>query len=165
MTMTFDNPFQHDGIWLKGNLHTHTTESDGDASPQDRVDAYSAAGYDFLSITDHEVVTHPYILDPKGMTLIPGIELFGENPLGGSPFHIVGIDVPDHFRPVDSGDVQETIDALRAVGALPFVAHPYWCGQTVRDLEILEGVLGVEVFNTDCMRTIGKGCSAVHWDQ
>jgi len=165
MATMVDNPFQCEGVWLKGNLHTHTTESDGDVSPQERVDQYAAAGYDFLSITDHEVITNPFILDSKGMVLIPGIELVCENPLGGSPYHIVGIGVPEHFRPIDSGDMRESIDALRAVGALPVVAHPYWCGHTVRDLEILEGVLGVEVFNTDCQRTIGKGTSAVHWDQ
>ena len=39
--------------WLKGNLHSHTTCSDGRLSPQQRADAYAAHGYDFLAITDH----------------------------------------------------------------------------------------------------------------
>ena len=49
----FENPFESDGEWLKGNLHTHTTLSDGRLSPQERVTAYEARGYDFLALTDH----------------------------------------------------------------------------------------------------------------
>ena len=45
--------------WFRGNLHTHTTNSDGD-SPPDVVTAwYRDAGYDFLALTDHDLLTHP----------------------------------------------------------------------------------------------------------
>ena len=40
--------------WLKGNLHAHTTESDGSRPPQEVVDDYAARGYDFLMISDHD---------------------------------------------------------------------------------------------------------------
>src|SRR5688572_24689968 len=43
--------------WYKGNLHTHTTNSDGDSSPEDVVRWYKANGYDFVAITDHEHIT------------------------------------------------------------------------------------------------------------
>ena len=39
---------------LRGNLHAHTTFSDGVRSPQALVDEYESRGYDFLAITDHE---------------------------------------------------------------------------------------------------------------
>jgi hypothetical protein len=39
---------------LKGNLHAHTTFSDGVRSPTRLVAAYESRGYDFLAITDHE---------------------------------------------------------------------------------------------------------------
>ena len=39
---------------LRGNLHAHTTFSDGVRSPQALVEEYEARGYDFLAITDHE---------------------------------------------------------------------------------------------------------------
>ncbi len=51
------NPFAQPGEWLRGNLHTHTTRSDGLLSPQATVDEYARRGYDFLSLTDHSVVT------------------------------------------------------------------------------------------------------------
>lgn len=39
---------------LRGNLHAHTTFSDGVRSPAAVVAEYEAQGYDFLAITDHE---------------------------------------------------------------------------------------------------------------
>src|SRR2546422_1617656 len=40
--------------WLRGNLHAHTTYSDGVKTPQELIAEYEALGYDFLAITDHE---------------------------------------------------------------------------------------------------------------
>jgi predicted metal-dependent phosphoesterase TrpH len=39
---------------LRGNLHAHTTFSDGVRSPAALVSEYETLGYDFLAITDHE---------------------------------------------------------------------------------------------------------------
>jgi len=39
--------------WWKGNTHTHTLWSDGDAAPELAVDWYRARGYAFLALTDH----------------------------------------------------------------------------------------------------------------
>lgn len=39
---------------LRGNLHAHTTFSDGVRSPERLIAAYEELGYDFLAITDHE---------------------------------------------------------------------------------------------------------------
>lgn len=39
---------------LRGNLHAHTTFSDGLLSPERLVAEYEALGYDFLAITDHD---------------------------------------------------------------------------------------------------------------
>lgn len=39
---------------LRGNLHAHTTFSDGIRSPAALVAEYEARGYDFLAITDHQ---------------------------------------------------------------------------------------------------------------
>ena len=47
--------FSGDGNWYKGNLHAHTTESDGMQTPEERVKAYRSKGYSFLAITDHNV--------------------------------------------------------------------------------------------------------------
>jgi hypothetical protein len=39
---------------LRGNLHAHTTYSDGVRSPAALLAEYESRGYDFLAITDHE---------------------------------------------------------------------------------------------------------------
>jgi PHP domain/PHP-associated len=39
---------------LRGNLHAHTTFSDGVRTPAALVEEYEGRGYDFLAITDHE---------------------------------------------------------------------------------------------------------------
>ncbi len=38
---------------LRGNLHAHTTFSDGVRAPEALIADYEALGYDFLAITDH----------------------------------------------------------------------------------------------------------------
>jgi hypothetical protein len=43
--------------WFKGNLHTHTANSDGDSPPAEVVAWYKNNAYDFLVITDHEHLT------------------------------------------------------------------------------------------------------------
>ena len=46
-------PFDQPGRFYKGNLHTHSTRSDGTLSPGAVLAAYRERGYDFLSLTDH----------------------------------------------------------------------------------------------------------------
>ena len=43
--------------WWKGNLHTHTLWSDGDDFPEMSADWYRARGYNFLALTDHNVLS------------------------------------------------------------------------------------------------------------
>ncbi len=42
--------------WWKGNLHTHSLWSDGDDFPEMVVDRYKKAGYDFLALSDHNIL-------------------------------------------------------------------------------------------------------------
>ena len=43
--------------WWKGNTHTHTLWSDGDAAPEHVVDWYVSHGYHFLVLSDHNVLS------------------------------------------------------------------------------------------------------------
>ena len=64
-----------DCAWYKGNLHTHTTESDGDADPEFVVNWFMEHGYDFLVLSDHN---HRTILEHEvegGPLMIPGEEV------------------------------------------------------------------------------------------
>lgn len=42
--------------WYKGNLHTHTYWSDGDDFPEMVADWYKTRGYDFLALSDHNII-------------------------------------------------------------------------------------------------------------
>jgi len=65
---------------LRGNLHAHTTFSDGVLPPHRLVEEYERLGYDFLAITDHDdLVSADYWralgrLAPR-LLLFQGIEL------------------------------------------------------------------------------------------
>lgn len=42
--------------WYKGNLHTHSYWSDGDEFPEMIMDWYKSKGYDFVALTDHNIL-------------------------------------------------------------------------------------------------------------
>ena len=42
--------------WYKGNLHTHTYWSDGDDFPEMVADWYKSRSYDFLALSDHNII-------------------------------------------------------------------------------------------------------------
>ena len=58
--MSLQNPYLSNGFtWLRGNLHAHTTLSDGQLPPEAVIAAYEQAGYDFLAISDHDKLVPP----------------------------------------------------------------------------------------------------------
>ncbi len=42
--------------WYKGNLHTHSYWSDGDEFPEMIMDWYKSNGYDFVALSDHNIL-------------------------------------------------------------------------------------------------------------
>ena len=75
------NPFALPGRFLKGNLHTHSTLSDGHRSPEEVCDYYARNGYDFFSLTEHFQeryrwpVADTRAFERAGFITIPGAEL------------------------------------------------------------------------------------------
>src|SRR3972149_5619144 len=62
--------------WYRGNLHTHTINSDGDSPPYEVLAWYKRNGYQFLAITDHNSFTDPALYDtnPSDQFLLIGAE-------------------------------------------------------------------------------------------
>jgi hypothetical protein len=110
--------------WLKGNLHTHTLESDGDSKPADVVRWYAEHGYDFLVLTDHDKVTR--VPDAAGIVLIPGEEVTDRLPK--KPLHVNAIGIAEPIQPQHGTTpvevLQRNIDAVRKAGALALINHP-----------------------------------------
>ena len=59
--------FNAPGRWFRGNLHTHSTNSDGLLSPEEVLRFYKDRGYDFLAISDHRVTTEIANQDSSGL--------------------------------------------------------------------------------------------------
>ncbi len=65
-------PFSQPGRWFRGNLHTHTNRSDGRLAPAEVIEWHVDHGYDFVAITDHNVVTNPHeFSSPPSLLVIP----------------------------------------------------------------------------------------------
>jgi hypothetical protein len=157
-------PFEGDGVWLRCALHAHTTNSDGELSPEMLVRHYDWAGYDVLAITDHWVRTVER--STRKLLVIPSTELNATCGPAGDDAHVLALGVeadpvpPDAFAPL-----QEVVDWIRGNGGLPYLAHTYWSGLRTAQWEGCEGLLGLEVWNTGCELEVGRGDSSIHWDE
>lgn len=59
-----------EGNFYKANLHCHTTFSDGNMTPQDVKDEYTAHGYSVVAFTDHDLmILHPELNDENFLAL------------------------------------------------------------------------------------------------
>jgi hypothetical protein len=163
--MTRPIAFTNPGRFWRGNLHTHSTRSDGVLAPEEVCRRYRAEGYDFLALTDHFIGAYGYpIVDTKpmrgdGFTTILGAELHSGAMANGELWHILAVGLPPDFKPSDSPDFhpkagQETGPdiAARAVAAGAFVAiaHPQWSGLTLADARSITSAHAVEVYNHGC---------------
>ena len=163
--MTRLSAFTAPGRFWRGNLHTHSTRSDGVLSPEEVCRRYQAEGYDFIALTDHFVGIYGYpIVDTKpfrnnSFTTILGAELHSGAMANGELWHILAVGLPSDFAPSDSPDFrpkpgQESAAevAARAVAAGAFVAiaHPQWSGLTLADARSITAAHAVEIYNHGC---------------
>ncbi|MBR4360584.1 MAG: CehA/McbA family metallohydrolase [Clostridia bacterium] len=153
----------------KGNLHCHTTLSDGLLPPREAAALYQAAGYDFLAITDHRRVTDPAEAETD-LLLIPGIELdyrvMGRHM---QAVHILGIGVDGRLmdEPQVMADPQQGIDLIRSHGGLAIFAHPAWSLSTPETIEALRGISAAEIYNhvSDAPWNAPRGDSSLILDE
>jgi hypothetical protein len=148
--VTFDRP----GRFWRGNLHTHTTESDGALSPAETVRRYQDAGYDFVAITDHFRASYGFPLtDTRPLrttdfTTLLGAELHAPRTELSSEWHIVAVGLPLDFAPPAAGETgPELARRARAAGAFIGIAHPAASLLTLSDAESLDAAHAVEVHN------------------
>ena len=152
--------FAADWIWAKGNLHTHTTNSDGDSAPQAVADWYKDHDYQFLFITDHGTVTDavPLDKDPNDQyILMPGEELGVTGK--GLPIHANALGISQAIaslaRVATPGrSVRNLVEYVRDSGAIPMVNHPNWrWSLSHRELLQIQGPYLLEIAN------MGGGCN------
>ena len=117
--------------WYKGNLHCHSTNSDGRARPVDVAHFYRTQGHDFVGLSDHNRYTSVDVYaGPAGIVGVPCCEYSGEGRC-----HVLSVGVerdiapsvirPDSERP-KKVVLQEGIDLTLEAGGVPVVCHPNW---------------------------------------
>lgn len=138
------------GIWLRGNLHMHTRRSDGRLTYEEAVALYEEAGYDFIAVTDHWILSERGVT-PGGMLLLPGCEYNVGGHVREGIYHIVGIGMqrePALSQKQESLSAQRILDAIRACGGLAILAHPAWSLNSAEEVSRLTGLAGTEIYNT-----------------
>ncbi|MFN8377938.1 MAG: CehA/McbA family metallohydrolase [Anaerolineae bacterium] len=153
-TLNNQLPFALPGCFYKGNLHTHSTRSDGRLSPEEVCAFYQRMGYHFLSLTDHFLEqydwpitdTRPY-QTPEFVTLI-GAELHTGRTSVGEIWHILANGLPFDFAPPAPHESGPEM-ARRALDAGAFVtcAHPSWYALSEADVLSLGSVHAIETMN------------------
>jgi hypothetical protein len=154
-----ETPFSRPGRFWRGNLHTHSTLSDGRRSPEEVCRFYEAAGYDFLALTEHFLEQYGWPLaDTRSFrsacfTTIIGAELHPalDRMELGAPWHILAVGLPLDFAPsplVETGP--ELARRALETGAFVVAAHPRWFTMTDRDVEALGPIHAIEIYNASC---------------
>jgi hypothetical protein len=157
------NPFLQAGKWFKANFHTHTTVSDGNMSPEIRVQQYRDRGYHILAITDHEKTSDVSPFCDKDFLVISGMETHPPCRFEPDVFHLVCLNVPTGFSFPPDSDAETRIAMVKKAGGEVIFAHPYWNGFNINHLLTISGYIGIEVYNATATK-IGKAVSSVQWD-
>ena len=157
------------GTWLRGNLHAHTTHSDGKRSRQAVVDDYARRGYDFLMISDHDVYTSPEdyaAIDTSTLVLIPGNEVTRDGE------HLLHVNAN---RLLDANsDRQIVLDDIARYGGFAVVNHPNWSKNdpefawahvAQQKLVTWRGFIGIEIYNGVIGPLMGSQYALDRWDR
>ncbi len=164
--MTIEHPYGNmtGGEWLRGNLHAHSTNSDGVLPRQKVIALYAAKGHDYLMISDHDVYTSEadYAADDDhGLVLIPG------NEVTQNGVHILHVYPDTLVAPHE--DRQHVIDEINDGRGFGIVAHPNWFGEfdhcSQEKLRSWKDYAGLEIYNGVIGVLEGSPYATNHWDR
>jgi len=113
----------------KGNVHTHTTLSDGGSSPEQTIAWYRSHGYQFLALTDHNTLSKPArygSLQEPGFVLISGEEITMTGK--GRQVHVNALctqnRIPGGAFGSAAAALSNAISQVRTQGGVAIVNHP-----------------------------------------
>jgi predicted metal-dependent phosphoesterase TrpH len=134
---------------MRGVLHVHSTFSDGEAPLERVVQTLSAAGMDFVFVSDHaEVFDDDRMLEYTALceslsstrcVVIPGLEFA----LKGGTIHILGYGITKRVR---APNMEQLVDGIHENGGIAVLAHPP--GGSINLIGSIKNKLdGIEVWN------------------
>jgi len=143
-----------EGEWYKGDLHCHSTHSDGDSSVREVIASAESKGLDYFVITDHDgsmdgSPTQWYDPDYHSdqMVMLYGVEwttgLGHGNVWASAPF-----DYGDLWLAHRAQDAQMAIDAAHTQNALFSINHPSTFLGRPWEYEAYEGIDSIEIWNS-----------------
>lgn len=135
--------------WYRGNLHAHTTRSDGKLSYEEYIQRYKAAGYDFAAATDHWVWSET--VQEDDFLQIAGCEYNVGATVQEGIYHIVAIGCdsqPKLVRNQEGLTAQTVIDTIHACNGFAILAHPSWSLNRVDKVLELTDIDGTEIYNS-----------------
>jgi hypothetical protein len=157
--------FAAPGRFWRGNLHMHSTLSDGQLPPEEVCRLYREAGYDFICLSDHFLEEYRFpIADTRRLrtnsfTTLLGAEVHAPENSHGQEWHILAVGLPEDFPstgPAETGI--ELAARAKAAGAFVAIAHPQWSGLTGADGRALAPhVHAVEIYNHGCWLECARG--------
>jgi hypothetical protein len=157
-------PFGQPGQFYKGNLHGHSTVSDGRFSPADVTSQYRKAGYDFIAISDHFMshyefpVTDSTPYRSKDFTTLIAAELHVSKIKAGVIWHILAVGLPlDFAAPSENESGPEIAARAAEAGAFIGIVHPSWYGLTLEDARSITCAHGVEIYNHGSHIEVDRG--------
>lgn len=162
-------------VWLKGNLHSHTVNSDGKLTPEEMIEAYKHHGYDFLAITDHDYYTDTRMFTDDKFTMIQGFELWSNNLSNDKDIHthflwadkMEGIEPGQTLHlPERTGKVAEKFHyEMRDKGAFVQLNHPHWSMLSSPEVGDENPYHAVEIINygTEWLENTGDG--SIFWSE
>lgn len=116
-----------------GNLHIHSTYSDGAAAVSELAKSAKRVGLDFITLNDHDYMTEDLHLEEegfyKGVLVLLGLEI------GGRYHHYLAYDLKEMVK---SGSLspQEVIDLVETRGGFGFMAHPFEKGMPFHEKSV-----------------------------
>ncbi len=151
------SPFSLPGRFWRGNIHTHTNQSDGVLSPEAVVEAYKNAGYDFLQLSEHFIEHYNWPINDtrkfrsNDFTTLIGVELHAPETSAGELWHIVAAGLPLDFPPCGPNETGvQLAKRAREAGAFVGIAHPAWSQLTLEDGLAVASAHAVEIYNHGC---------------
>lgn len=136
----------------RGNLHIHSTYSDGESTVSDIAAAAQKSGLDFIILNEHDYMTESLHLEEEGLygdlIVLMGLEI------GERYHHYLAYELKDMVRAGDSSP-QQIIDQVNFQKGFGFLAHPFERGMpfsekslayTWNDLSV-KGFTGICIWN------------------
>ena len=154
--------YDENAPWYRGNLHTHTTLSDGHLDPDEAIQYYRKEGYSFLAITDHRRF-YQYN-EEKGFTLLGGTELDDNDFENHAAWHIIGVGMTKAARYSRGDKAPRMIQAVHEAGGIAVLGHPAWSLLTHRDMMSLDGIFATEIYSGVSEAFTGRGDSSEYVD-